>query len=242
MGRTNNQYAPYEYMKCIDEVNYSLSEQLAVTKRLGMQLINVSSGVSYYPAPDILLEEIARAVNHPSFCQQYDGPEGSPLGRQAIQCYEHLLSYYGVKLSYENILITQGASMAMHVLGLYFADKYPGGEILVPVPTFALAGSAMKSAGLCVREVFYTRDKRFMPTVLDYQVAQSERTRLLYLNIFNNPTGECYDRQELTEIVQWAKESGITIIVDKVSADLIPDANAPNILDIAYERELEVDP
>jgi aspartate/methionine/tyrosine aminotransferase len=59
----------------------------------------------------------------------------------------------------------------------------------------------------------------------------------LYLNIFNNPTGECYSRHELTEIVQWARAADIAIIVDKVSADLTSDMGVPNILDIAYEQD-----
>ena len=229
-------YPPWEFMLLVDEVNYSLSEQLAVQHRLGEPIVNISSGVSYYPTFNLLLQEVARAIDCPSFHQDYDGPEGHPMGRRAIQTHEYFLSRHGLDLSDEHVLITAGASTAMHLLSLYFAEVYPDAEILVPVPTFPLAGASMAFAGLSVREVFHRREGRLLPTLLDYQAALGERTRLLFLNIFNNPSGECYEEQELTEIIRWSKQVGLISIIDKVSIDMVQGTEVPNVLDIAYEQ------
>lgn len=230
-------YPPWEFILRVDEVNYSLAEQLTVRCRLGEPLINVSSGVSYHPAPHLLIQEATRALDYPMFYQDYDGPEGHPLSRRAIQIHEHFLSRHRVELNDEHVLITNGASTAMHLLSLYFSEFCPDAEILIPVPTFPLAGASMAFAGLKVREVFHNGCGRLLPTLQDYQAALSEHTRLLFLNVYNNPSGECYDHCEMTEIVDWAKRNALTLIVDKVSIDMTQSGNVPNVLDIAYEQD-----
>ena len=230
-------YPPWEVMLSIDAVNYNPSEQLAVTRRLGVAPTNIASGVSYYPAPTMPLHEVARAISHPAFHRDYDGPQGHLLGIRAIQTYELFASRHGVELSDDHVMLTHGASMGIYLLALYFADQYPGCEVLLPVPTFPLAGASMAFAGVRVKEVTHAGDRRMLPTLREYEAAASKATRLIFLNIFNNPTGESYDQRELSEILRWARQERLYVIVDKISLDMALEREAPNALDVAHEEQ-----
>ena len=43
---------------------------------------------------------------------------------------------------------------------------------------------------------------------------------VVYVNTFNNPTGERYTDDELRELVRWASEHGVFILHDTVSSDV----------------------
>lgn len=232
----HRRYQPWEFMLDVDEVNYSIAEQLHVINSRLAPLRNLASGVNFVTPPTLFMEEVARALLYPVFYQDYDGYKGSIIGRRAIQCFETARSVSGSCLSDNHIMITCGAGAALHLLGLYYGDNYTGDEILIPVPTFPLVGATMKAAGLQVREVTHAGSGRFLPLVSEFETALTERTQLIYINLFNNPTGEYYSHEELTQLVALTKKQGITLLVDRVSSDLDISGSLPNILDIAAEQ------
>jgi len=226
-------YAPYEFMLRIDTVNYDPDEERLVSERTGRAPINISSGVNFLPPPRPLLTALRDGLRAPTFRSLYDGPCGHIVSRTAVSTYESAISDRGLVLDERNVVITTGVSMAMHVLGIHLAARMPGAEMLVPVPTFPLAGAAMAAAGLRVREVLHDGDGRLLPTPDELMRAATPRTRLLFVNLFNNPTGECYSESELAALLSWAREDGLLVLVDKVSVDLVRPGTVPNVLDVA---------
>jgi aspartate/methionine/tyrosine aminotransferase len=226
-------YAPYEFMLRIDAVNYDPHEERRVSARLGRAPINISSGVNFLPPPPPLLAAFRRGLRAPTFRSQYDGPHGHIISRTAVSTYECAVSERGLVIDDHNVVVTTGVSMAMHVLGVHLAARIPGAEVLVPAPTFPLAGAALAAAGLRVREVLHDGDGRLLPTPEELMRAASRGTRLLFLNLFNNPTGECYPEAELATLLAWAREDDLLVLVDKVSVDLVEPGTAPNVLDVA---------
>lgn len=234
---TDHQYLPWEYMLEVDKVNYNVDEELQVVAKRKAPLINIASGVNFISPPSLLVEEATRALGYSSFHQYYDGLTGHALGRRAVGCFEALRSKHGIELTDDQIMVTCGASAAMHLLGLYFGDAFKGSAALIPVPTFPLAGATFKAAGLEVQEVTHAGAGRFLPLIDELEAAITEQTRFIYINLFNNPTGEFYSCQEFVHIVALAKQHNIIILVDRVSSDLDITGALPNVLDIASEQE-----
>ena len=230
-------YAPWEFMLSVDKVNYNPIEQIQTSEQLSAPLSNIASGVSYYKAPKILLKEMVRAIYSPVFHQDYDGPQGNLAGIRAIQTCEFFRSSQRLELEDNEVMLTQGASMALYLITLYFAELHPGSEMLIPVPTFPLAGASAAFAGLQVKEVQHVGCNRFLPTPQELIHASTINTRLLFLNIYNNPSGETYSEDELAEILCWAKDAGVVIILDNVTVDMPLTREAPNVLEMAQRYD-----
>src|SRR5207245_4760142 len=62
-------------------------------------------------------------------------------------------------------------------------------------------------------------------------------TRILYVNQFNNPTGEIYGRDELRALIAACRERKVALVVDRVSANLDFSEEVPDALAIAEEEE-----
>lgn len=226
-------YAPWEFMLRVDAVNYEPRQERMVAERTGHPLRNISSGVNFLGPPPPLLDAARQGVRAPAFRSLYDGPSGHLVSRTAIALYECAASERGLAIDDRHVVVTTGVSMALHVLGLYLSQAAPRASVLMPVPTFPLAGAAMATAGLRVDQVFHRGCGRMLPTPDELVEASSPDTRVLFLNLFNNPTGECYSEPEMRRILAWARDREVLVIVDKVSVDLVRPGTVPNVLDAA---------
>lgn len=239
-GAPPQRYEPYEFMLRIDAVNYDPREERRVSQSMERSLANISAGVNFLPPPPPLLAAFRAGLRAPTFRSQYDGPCGHMVSRTAVATYECVAGERPLALDDRNVVMTTGVSMGMHVMGIYLSARFPGAEMLLPVPTFPLAGAAMAAAGLRVKEVLHAGEGRLLPTPEELMGAASRRTRVLFLNLFNNPTGECYTESELAALLAWARDDGLLVLVDKVSVDLVQPGTVPNVLDVACaERALD---
>jgi aspartate/methionine/tyrosine aminotransferase len=75
---------------------------------------------------------------------------------------------------------------------------------------------------MTIREIGAGPGPRLLPSAADTAEAVSPRS-IVYVNIFNNPTGECLDADELERLVGVAAENDSVVLVDIVSASLLHD-------------------
>jgi aspartate/methionine/tyrosine aminotransferase len=225
----------------VDEVNYSRRELLAYAERGAAPVVNLSSGTNHLPPPMLLIRSGLEAAVDPECFHDYDGPAGHQLARIAVAVHENHLGEPHVDLTDDNVVVTAGASGAMHLAARALREHLgcPEGaapEALLPVPTFPLAGACLAHAGYAVREVATGCAERWLPTVAELDAAAGPRTRLVYVNTFNNPTGEHYAAGELAELVGWARERGAHVLHDQVSSGVSLDRTMPNLLAIAARQ------
>jgi len=228
-------FGPWEFMLDVDEVNYSRRELLAYSRRAALPVVNLSSGTNHLPPPALLVQSGLRAAVDPECFHDYDGPAGHQLARVAVAAHENLLGAPDVELTDDNVVVTAGASGAMHLAARALREHLdePAPEALLPVPTFPLAGACLAHAGYAVREVVTAARDRWLPTPAELGAAAGPRTRLVYVNTFNNPTGEHYSAAELAELVGWARDRGVHVLHDQVSSGVSLDRATPNLLAIA---------
>lgn len=230
-------FRPWEFMLDVDEVNYSRRELLAYAERASAPVVNLSSGTNHLPPPMPLIRAGLAAAVDPECFHDYDGPAGHQLARIAVAVHENHLGRPDLDLTDECVVVTAGASGAMHLAARALRELAgPAPEALVPVPTFPLAGACLAHAGFAVREVGTGGLRRWLPSVAELDAAAGPRTRLVYVNTFNNPTGEHYTAPELGELVAWARERRVHVLHDQVSSGVSLDRALPNLLPIAARQ------
>jgi histidinol-phosphate aminotransferase len=113
----------------------------------------------------------------------------------------------------EWVLLTNGLDegLLMVAVGRLGRDKSPGAEAIVPVPAFDPYFAAINAVGATTIRV-PPLDRFAFPLrgVLD---AVSPRTRLIYLNTPNNPTGQTIAVEELRAVIEAAPQA--VVLVDE---------------------------
>ena len=227
-------------MLAVDDVNYDTQEIAALSDDgKTPAVINLSSGINSCHPPGRFVSFVVRMASHPWFWDDRDGPGGHVVGRAAVAACESVRGDRRLPLGIDNVIITAGASagltMAAHGLRRVMAGEETSEtpEAVIPVPTFSMAGGCLTQAGFKIVELASAEDDRWLPSVDEVIGALTTATRVLYVNTFNNPSGELYDATELRRLVICAKERGITILHDTVSSDISCAEPIPHLLSIA---------
>jgi aspartate/methionine/tyrosine aminotransferase len=233
-------YAPWRFMLTVDDVNYDPRETISLSNnRNTPAVINLSSGINSCHPPEQLVSFIVHAASHPLFWDDYDGPRGHLVGRAAVAACESLRGDRRLPLGMDNVIITAGASAALAIVAHGLRRVMAGGktsetpEAIVPVPTFSMAGGSLTQAGFKIIELASAETHRWLPSVDEVIGALTPATRVIYINTFNNPSGELYDAAELRQLVLCARERDITILHDTVSSDISCAEPIPHLLSIA---------
>lgn len=230
-------------MLTVDDVNYNLREIASLANHCSSPpVINLSSGINSCHPPEQLISFVVTAASHPLFWDDYDGPHGHVVGRAAIAACEVLRGDRRLPLGIDNVIITAGASAALTIVArglrgvLSESAISDTPEAIVPVPTFPMAAAALTQAGFKIIELASAENGRWLPSVDEVISALTPNTRVLYINTFNNPSGELYNATELRHLVSRAREHGFTVLHDTVSSDISCAEPIPHLLSIADEE------
>jgi aspartate aminotransferase len=141
----------------------------------------------------------------------------------------------------EDVLVTNGG-----VHGIYLAAQAlvePGDEVVVPDPEWPPATLAMMAAGASVVRCPLHRSIGWRLDVDELASKVGVRTKGLYLNSPNNPTGGMLTRDDLDRIADLARARDLWVISDEAYEDVVYDgarhvsiASLPGM----YERTVPV--
>ena len=126
------------------------------------------------------------------------GPAGGILElRTAIA--NHLASH-GISAAPENVVVTPGSKPILLYAALALLES--GDEALVPDPAYPIYDSVVRFAG--ARPVTYRLDaaNNFAPDVDAIAASITSRTRVLFLNTPQNPTGGVIDAGRLAALAR----------------------------------------
>jgi aspartate aminotransferase len=183
----------------------------------GLDVLDFSVGEPDFPTPACVKESGQRAIAEDR--TRYTENAGILSLREAIA--EKLSRDNGLSYRPDEILVSAGAKTS-----LYFACMAllsPGDEAIVPAPYWVSYPEQVRLAG--ARPVFLTATQeagfKIHPDALARAI--TPRTKLLVLNYPSNPTGACYDRDELSAIARVAVERGIAVVADEIYEKLLYD-------------------
>ncbi|MCM1451418.1 MAG: pyridoxal phosphate-dependent aminotransferase [Clostridium sp.] len=180
----------------------------------GIKVYRLNIGQPDLPTPQCALDALKHIDRK---VLEYSPSQGFLSLRKKLSQY---YATYGIDLSPEEIIVTNGGSEA--VLFAFLSCLNPGDEIIVPEPAYANYMAFAISAGAVIRPVVSTIDDGFaLPPVEKFEELINERTRAILICNPNNPTGYLYTRREMEAIRQLVLKHDLYLFSDEVYREFI---------------------
>ena len=204
-------------------------------RRAGEDVVDLGFGNPDVPPPELAVEKLREAALLPRN-HRYSASRGLPNLRAAAA--ELYADRYGVALDPEaEITMSLGAKEGLvHLLWVLLA---PGDVALVPSPSYPIHLFAPGFAGAAVQRV---PAHDFVNGVQEAWEAAQPRPRVLLCSFPHNPTTACAEREELQQLVDFARERDLVLVHDFAYADLAFDGyRPPSIFEADGARDVAVE-
>ena len=179
-----------------------------------VRYLNIGDPVAFgFRTPAHLIDAVERAMRDSH--NTYGPSAGISAAREAVAAE---YTRKGFPVASDRVLITAGTSEGIELtLG---ATIDPGGEVLVPMPTYPLYTAVL--AKIDAHAKFYRLDPSngWMPDLDHLQTLVTPATRALVIIDPNNPTGSVYPRDVRRALLDFADRHGLLILADEVYGDL----------------------
>ena len=188
-----------------------------------------------FDAPDSVKTAMTRAIaeNRSHYLQT----TGVPRLRELIAA--KLRRVNGIPVDDpEDILVTHGGIHGLYMLCMALLE--PGDEVLVPDPEWPpAAGNVLAARGVPVGCRLY-ESTGWRYDLDELEAAITPKTRVLYLNSPNNPTGGVLTRADLARLAAIAREHDLWVISDEAYEDVVFDGEHVSIASLPdmYERTM----
>ena len=200
----------------------------------GAEIIRLGIGDVTRPLCPTVVEAFEAAVREQGRAETFRGygPEqGYGFLREAVQAYYRS---YGVAVKEDEIFISDGAKSDVgNSLDLFDADNL----VLIPDPVYPVYCDTNVMAGRRIRYLDANRENGFLPLP-----DESLPADLIYLCSPNNPTGACYDREQLKQWVDYANRRNAVLLFDAAYEAFIRNPALPrSIFEIEGARECAIE-
>ena len=182
--------------------------------RAGVRVYNLSVGEPVVPASEFMAEAAARAVRDGQ--TRYAPIAGLPALRQAAA--EWLNKTYVANYASPQTLITCGGKFGIYLLCQTLLSA--GDEALIISPFWVSYSTMVKMAGAEPKIITTEEKSGWKISAAGIESACNLKTKVLFLNSANNPTGAVYSRAELGAILAVAKKNNLMVISDEVYSGL----------------------
>jgi len=173
--------------------------------------INFGLGEPDLPTPQFMRAEAARVTLEEQ--NGYTSHPGIPALRTKIaEQYPHL------NLAMTDVVVTVGSQEAMTAAFLCLVDE--GDDVLLPNPSFPAYDACTRIAQ--GNPVYYRlpADKDFAFDIAEFKRAITPKTKAAVVISPSNPTGKILTPDDLKQIAEALKDTGIYLISDEIYSDL----------------------
>jgi len=156
----------------------------------------------------------------------------------AVKYMENVFGVQGLDPD-KHVNHTIGSKPALAMLPSIFIN--PGDVTLITVPGYPVMGTHTQYFSGEVVHLPLTKENKFLPDLKSITADIAKRTKLLYINYPNNPTGANATRSFYEEVVEFAKTNDVVVIQDAAYAALNFDEkptsflSTPGAMDVGVE-------
>lgn len=130
--------------------------------------------------------------------------------------------------------VSEGLDLAMRVL------LNPGDEVLIPEPCYVSYRPCVALAGGVPVGVETRSDAKFAVTAEQLKAACTERTKAILLGYPSNPTGAVLGKEQIVEIINFARERGLYVISDEIYDRLTYEGIHTCVASVPGAREITI--
>jgi len=200
-----------------------INKKIAEKKARGEEIVSFAIGDPDIPTPEHIVNKLCEQARDPAN-HRYPESEGLPELRQAIASwYERR---FGVKLDpASEVLPLIGSKEGIGHIAFCYID--PGDTALVPDPAYPVYAIGTQLAGGRTYYLSLKAENGFLPDFTKIHDDVLEKTKLLWLNYPNNPTGAVAELDFFNRAVEFAKEHDILICHDGPYSEVAYDGYQP---------------
>jgi LL-diaminopimelate aminotransferase len=189
----------------------------------GTILIDMGVGEPDWPADDRIVEVLSEEAGKPE--NRWYADNGIPEFQEAAAGYlEKVFGLSGIDPS-RDIIHSIGSKPALAMLPVCFIN--PGDVLLTTVPGYPVPATYTRYLGGEVYDLPLNESNNFLPDLNNIPWSILERSKLIYLNYPNNPTGAVASREFFDKVVSFARLNNIFVIHDAAYSALTYDGYKP---------------
>ncbi|MDK2784718.1 MAG: aspartate aminotransferase [Bacillota bacterium] len=186
-------------------------------KKQGIDILSFTVGEPDFDTPEHIAEAGITAIRE-GFTR-YTPAAGIPELKEAI-CVK-LKRENGLDYDPADVVVSNGAKHAIYNALQALIDE--GDEVIIPAPYWVSYTEMVKLNGGVPVVVPTRAEDGFKLTPSSLKAAITPRTKAIFINSPNNPTGAVYSRAELEALAEILVAHGIVIIADEVYEKLLYD-------------------
>lgn len=204
-----------------DSPTLKINAQARALKAAGKPVIHLGGGEPTYPAPQAAADAIIKKAQSRKI--KYSPSSGTPELKEAVLQYTQ--KYYGRKYGLKNVIVSAGAKQALY--NFLLAAVNAGDEVVFAAPYWVSYPEMVKMAG--GTPVIVRPENGITVTAAQIKHAVTPRTKAVLLNSPCNPSGQIYGADFIKEIVEFAEEKQIFLVMDDIYHQLVFDGKTvPN--------------
>ena len=194
----------------------------------GVDVIDLGVGDPDLPTPSHIIEALVEAARNPA-THHYPDYAGMFSYREAVAAWYK--GRFGVKLDPKReVLALIGSKEGIAHIPEAFVN--PGDYVLVPDPGYPVYKTSTLFAEGKTWEMPLNEDNAFLPDFNAIPLDVCAKSKLMFLNYPNNPTGAVASLSFFEEAVEFAKEHDIVVVHDNAYSEISFDGYiAPSFLE-----------
>jgi LL-diaminopimelate aminotransferase len=215
-----------------------LERKIAAKRAAGVDVISLGIGDPDRPTPPFIVEAAQEALTEPA-THRYPTNRGREEFRHAVR--DFYARRFDVALDPEHEIIPAiGAKEAIFNLNLAFLD--PGDYALAADPGYPVYSAGPWLVGAEPVLVALEPERGFTPDLEAIGEDVLARTKLIYLNYPNNPTGAVVPEGFFEHVVQFARANDILVVHDNSYSEITYDGyRAPSFLGTPGAKEVGIE-
>ncbi len=200
-----------------------ISRKIAEKKAKGEEVISFGIGDPDIPTPEHIIEKMCQAAREPAN-HRYPESEGLPALRRAIATWYG--KRFGVTLDIDKeVLPLIGSKEGIAHIAFCLID--PGDTALVPDPCYPVYPVSTSLAGGRPYYLSLSEKNHYLPNLNSIPRHIIEKSKLLWLNYPNNPTGAVAEVGFFDRAVRFARDNGLAVCHDMAYSEVSYDGYRP---------------
>jgi LL-diaminopimelate aminotransferase len=215
-----------------------LERKIKEKRAEGVDVISLGIGDPDRPTPALIVAAMQEAVSEPE-THRYPTNRGREDFRGAVRDFYQ--RRFDVQLDPEHEIIPAiGAKEAIFNLNLAFLD--PGDYALAADPGYPVYTAGPWLAGAEPVLMALRPELGFVPDLDAIDAEVADRSKLMYLNYPNNPTGAMVPDGFFERVVEFAREHEILVVHDNAYSEIVFDGfQAPSFLQTPGAKDVGIE-
>lgn len=215
-----------------------IDRKIAEAKAKGFDIISLGIGDPDTPTLAPVVEEMHKAIDNP---KNHDYPPYNGTAKFRNAACEWMKNRFGVELDAEKeILANIGSKEAIAHIFFAFVDK--GDYTLVPDPGYPVYKNATIFAGGIPYSMPLKEENGYLPDFDKIPEDIARKSKLMFLNYPNNPTGAVADLDFWKKAVVFCKKYDILLCSDMAYSEMTFDGyKAPSVLQVEGAMDVAIE-